>query len=36
MSAPHIQRSLEIDLDDGVKATYPKFGKALAKVTGLS
>ena len=27
---------MEIDLDDGVKANYPKFGKALAKVAGLS
>ena len=26
---------VEIDLDDGVKANYPKFGKALKKVTGL-
>ena len=26
---------LEIDLDDGVKVNYPKFGKALKKITGL-
>ena len=26
----------EIDLDDGVKANYPKFGDALKKITGLS
>jgi hypothetical protein len=33
---PLAQQRLEIDLDDGVKQNYPKFGKALAKVTGLS
>ena len=33
---PLAQQRLEIDLDDGVKANYPKFGKALAKVAGLS
>ncbi|MCB1065985.1 MAG: class I SAM-dependent DNA methyltransferase, partial [Verrucomicrobiae bacterium] len=33
---PLAQQRLEIDLDDGVKVNYPKFGKALAKVTGLS
>jgi hypothetical protein len=33
---PLAQQRLEIDLDDGVKANYPKFGKALAKVVGLS
>ena len=27
---------VEIDLDDGVKANYPKFGEALKKITGLS
>jgi NTP pyrophosphatase (non-canonical NTP hydrolase) len=27
---------VEIDLDDGVKANYPKFGDALKKITGLS
>lgn len=26
----------EIDLDDGVKVNYPKFGKALKKIPGLS
>lgn len=26
----------EIDLDDGVKANYPMFGRALKKITGLS
>ncbi len=25
----------EIDLDDGVKVNYPKFGKALKKIVGL-
>lgn len=30
------QQKIEIDLDDGVKANYPKFGSALKKVTGLS
>jgi len=29
-------RNIEIDLDDGVKANYPKFGKALKKIAGLS
>jgi len=29
-------RNLEIDLDDGVKVNYPKFGKALKKIAGLS
>ena len=33
---PLAQQRLEIDLDDGVKQNYPKFGKALAKVAGLS
>ncbi len=27
--------SLQIDLDDGVKANYPKFGAALKKIPGL-
>ena len=27
---------IEIDLDDGVKVNYPKFGNALTKVVGLS
>jgi len=33
---PLAQQRLEIDLDDGVKANYPKFNGAVAKVTGLS
>jgi type II restriction/modification system DNA methylase subunit YeeA len=33
---PLATQRLEIDLDDGVKQNYPKFGKALAKVPGLS
>jgi type II restriction/modification system DNA methylase subunit YeeA len=33
---PLAQQRLEIDLDDGVKQNYPKFGKALAKVPGMS
>jgi hypothetical protein len=33
---PLAQQRLEIDLDDGVKANYPKFGKALAPIAGLS
>ena len=33
---PLASQRLEIDLDDGVKQNYPKFGKALAKVPGLS
>lgn len=32
---PLAQRRLEIDLDDGVKQNYPKFGAALAKIVGL-
>jgi type II restriction/modification system DNA methylase subunit YeeA len=32
---PLATERLEIDLDDGVKANYPKFGKALKKITGL-
>ncbi|MCH7225048.1 BREX-1 system adenine-specific DNA-methyltransferase PglX [Haloferula sp. A504] len=32
---PLAQQRLEIDLDDGVKANYPKFGKALASVPGM-
>ena len=27
---------LKIDLDDGVKINYPKFGTALKKVSGLT
>lgn len=33
---PLATEKIEIDLDDGVKVNYKKFGKALAKVTGLS
>lgn len=33
---PLATEQIEIDLDDGVKANYPKFGKALKKVAGLS
>jgi type II restriction/modification system DNA methylase subunit YeeA len=33
---PLAAEKIEIDLDDGVKANYPKFGAALAKVPGLS
>jgi len=33
---PLAAEQIEIDLDDGVKVNYPKFGKALKKVTGLS
>ncbi|EGL53076.1 hypothetical protein MAMP_00254 [Methylophaga aminisulfidivorans MP] len=33
---PLATEQVEIDLDDGVKVNYPKFGQALKKVTGLS
>lgn len=33
---PLAQQKIEIDLDDGVKANYPKFGNALKKIAGLS
>ena len=33
---PLAQQRIEIDLDDGVKANYPKFGPALKKIPGLS
>lgn len=33
---PLAQARIELDLDDGVKANYPKLGKALATVSGLS
>lgn len=33
---PLATQRLEIDLDDGVKANYPKFGKALARIPGVS
>ena len=32
---PLAQQRIEIDLDDGVKANYPKFGSALKKISGL-
>lgn len=32
---PLAQRNIEIDLDDGVKTNYVKFGKALEKIAGL-
>ena len=32
---PLASRQLSIDLDDGVKTNYPKFGAALRKITGL-
>jgi len=32
---PMAQQKIEIDLDDGVKANYPKFGTALKKIPGL-
>ena len=33
---PRATEKVEIDLDDGVKVNYPKFGKALKKIAGLS
>jgi len=33
---PLATKKIEIDLDDGVKVNYPKFGKALKTVPGLS
>jgi type II restriction/modification system DNA methylase subunit YeeA len=32
---PLAQQRIDIDLDDGVKANYPKFGAALRKIKGL-
>jgi hypothetical protein len=32
---PMAQQKIEIELDDGVKANYPKFGTALKKIPGL-
>ena len=32
---PLATQQVQIDLDDGVKANYPKFGTALKKITGL-
>ena len=36
MLYPLATERIEIDLDDGVKVNYKKFGKALQKVTGVS
>jgi hypothetical protein len=33
---PLAQQKIEIDLDDGVKSNYPKFGTALKKIVGVS
>ncbi|MBC8270287.1 MAG: BREX-1 system adenine-specific DNA-methyltransferase PglX, partial [Rhodospirillaceae bacterium] len=33
---PLAQQKIEINLDDGVKANYPKFGSALKKIPGVS
>ena len=33
---PLATQQIEIDLDDGVKVNYNKFGKALKKITGLT
>jgi type II restriction/modification system DNA methylase subunit YeeA len=33
---PLATQKVEIDLDDGVKVNYPKFGKALQRIAGLS
>lgn len=33
---PLATKQIGIDLDDGVKVNYPKFGQALKKVAGLS
>jgi len=33
---PLATQRIEIDLDDGVKVNYPRFGKALKKIPGLS
>ena len=32
---PLANQRIEIDLDDGVKVNYPKFGVALKKIAGL-
>jgi len=32
---PLVNQRIEIDLDDGVKVNYPKFGVALKKIPGL-
>ena len=36
MLYPLATQRIEIDLDDGVKVNYNKFGKALKRITGLS
>ena len=33
---PLATKQIDIDLDDGVKVNYPKFGQALKKISGLS
>ena len=33
---PLAQEKIEIDLDDGVKVNYNKFGKAIKKITGVT
>ena len=33
---PLATEQVEIDLDDGVKTNYPRFGEALKKIPGLS
>ena len=33
---PLATQKIEIDLDDGVKANYPKFGAALKPIKGLN
>ena len=35
MLYPLATEQVEIDLDDGVKVNYPKFGAALKKIPGL-
>ena len=32
---PKASEKVDIDLDDGVKANYPKFGAALRRIPGL-
>ena len=34
MLYPLATQQIEIDLDDGVKVNYPKFGEALKKIPG--
>ncbi len=33
---PHAQQRIELDLDDGVRVNYLKFGEALAPIAGLA